>query len=144
MKDSIKTQSTYLRYKEEKRLASKDASNTFFPYSQDTSKDNSKAVDSRDNKKVDTESCYSISNVHTTLQKAPHRGKQMRKYMLLFSVILLFVVTSITFALVVTTKNTVDDIPTKVGQQIKRLPALESMEISFHNLSKSQDHLDQA
>ena len=38
MKDSIKTQSTSLRYKEEKRLASKDASNTFFPYSQDTSK----------------------------------------------------------------------------------------------------------
>ena len=67
----------------------------------------------------------------------------MRKYMLLFSVILPFVVTSKTFALVVTTKNTVDDIPTKVGQQIQRLPALESMEISFHNLSKSQDHLDQ-
>ena len=63
--------------------------------------------------------------------------------MVLFSVILLFVVTSITFALVVTTKNTVDDIPTKVGQQVKGLPALKSMEISLHNLSKSQDILDQ-
>ena len=61
--------------------------------------------------------------------------------MLLFSVVLLFVVTSVTFALVVTTKNIVDDIPTKVGQQVKGLPALESMEISLHNLSKSQDHL---
>ena len=38
MKDSIKTQSTYLRYKEEKCLASKDSSNTFFPFLQDTSK----------------------------------------------------------------------------------------------------------
>ena len=63
--------------------------------------------------------------------------------MVLFSVILLFVVTSITFALVVTTKNTVDDIPTKVGLQVKGLPALNSMEMSLHNLSKSQDHLDQ-
>ena len=67
----------------------------------------------------------------------------MRKYFLLFSVILLFVVTSVTFALVVTTKNIVDGIPTKVGQKVKGLPALKSMEISLHNLSKSQDNLDQ-
>ena len=77
------------------------------------------------------------------IDQAPHRGKQIRKYMVLFSVILLFVVTSITFALVVTTKNTVDDIPTKVGRQVKGLPSLKSMEISLHNLSKSQDILDQ-
>ena len=63
--------------------------------------------------------------------------------MVLFSVILLFVVTSITFALVVTTKYIVDDIPTNVGQQIKGLPALKSMEMSLNNLSKSQDHLVQ-
>ena len=63
--------------------------------------------------------------------------------MILFSVVLLFVVTSVAFALVVTTKNIMDDIPTKVGEQIQRLPALESMEISVHNLSKSQDNLDQ-
>nr|XP_022289547.1 uncharacterized protein LOC111101347 [Crassostrea virginica] len=100
------------------------------------------AVDSRDNKQVDTESCNSISNVQTTLQKAPQRGKQIRKYMVLFSVILLFVVTSITYAFVLTTKYIVDDIPTKVGQQVKGLPALKSMEISLHNLSKSQDILD--
>lgn len=63
--------------------------------------------------------------------------------MVLFSVILLFVVTSITFALVVTTKNIVDDIPTKGGQQVKGLPALKSMEMSLNNLSRSQDHLVQ-
>ena len=63
--------------------------------------------------------------------------------MVLFSVILLFVVTSVTSALVVTTKNIVDDIPTKAGQQVKGSPALESMEVSLHNLSKSQDNLVQ-
>ena len=63
--------------------------------------------------------------------------------MVLFSVILLFVVSSITFAFVLTTKYIVDDIPTKVGQQVKGLPALKAMEMSLHNLSKSQDKLDQ-
>ena len=63
--------------------------------------------------------------------------------MVLFSVILLFVVTSVTSVLVVTTKNIVDDIPTKAGQEVKRSPALESMEVSLHNLSKSQDNLVQ-
>ena len=63
--------------------------------------------------------------------------------MVLFSVILLFVVSSITFAFVLTTKNIVDDIPIKVGQKFKGLPALKSMEKSLHNLSKSQDNLDQ-
>ncbi|XP_078334069.1 uncharacterized protein LOC111112854 [Crassostrea virginica] len=118
-------------------------STSFVQLFPETLQDNLQAVDSRDNKKEDTESCYSISNVHTTLQKAPHRGKQIRRYMVLFSVILLFVVTSVTFALVVTSKYIVDDIPTKVGQQVRGLPALKSMEMSLHNLSKSQDHLDQ-
>ena len=42
-----------------------------------------------------------------------------------------------------TTENIVDDIPTKVGQQMKGLPALESMKIALHNLTYSQEHLDQ-
>ena len=77
---------------------------------------------------------YSLNRLGTT------QRQKMRKCMLLFSVILLFVVTSITFAFVLTTKYIVDDIPTKVGQQVK---GLKSMKISLHILSKSYDHLDQ-
>ena len=43
----------------------------------------------------------------------------------------------VNLALVVNINNTLDDIPTKVGQKVKGLPALKSMKISLHNLSNS-------
>ena len=67
----------------------------------------------------------------------------MKKYMILFSVVLLFVVLSTVLAGYVGTKKVVEDIPTIVEKQVEKLPGVESLQISLSNISENQDDFSQ-
>ena len=75
--------------------------------------------------------------------KPPSKTKRMKKYMILFSVVLLFVVLSTVLAGYVGTKKVVDDIPSIVEKQVEKLPGVESLKISLSNISENQDDFNQ-
>ena len=75
--------------------------------------------------------------------KPPSKTKRMKKYMILFSVVLLFVVLSTVLAGYVGTKKVVDDIPSIVEKQVEKLPGVESLKISLSNISDNQDDFNQ-
>nr|XP_022294344.1 uncharacterized protein LOC111104602 isoform X2 [Crassostrea virginica] len=74
--------------------------------------------------------------------KAPSKTKRIKKYMILFSVLLFIVVLSIVIAFYVGTKNVVDDIPQQVGEKFKGLPAVQNLKTSLDNLTHGQGNLD--
>ena len=74
--------------------------------------------------------------------KAPSKTKRIKKYMILFSVLLFIVVLSIVIAFYVGTKNAVDDIPQQVGEKFKGLPAVQNLKTSLDNLTHGQGNLD--
>lgn len=83
--------------------------------------------------------------------KAPSKTKRMKKYMILFSILLFIVVLSIVLAFFVGTKDVMDDIPQKVGEEFKVLPAVQNMDkldildymkISLDNLTVGQKVLN--
>ena len=73
---------------------------------------------------------------------APSKTKRMKKYMILFSILLFIVVLSTVLAFYVGTKNVVGDIPQKVGEEFKVLPVVQKMEMSLGNLTGGQGNLD--
>ena len=75
--------------------------------------------------------------------KPPSKTKRMKKYMILFSVVLLFVVLSTVLAGYVGTKKVVEDIPSIVEKQVEKLPGVESLKISLSNISDNQDDFNQ-
>ena len=81
--------------------------------------------------------------------RAPSKTRRVKKYMILFSVLLFIVVLSIVLAFYVGTKKFVDDIPNKVGEQFQELPeskkmalTLESMKLSLDNITEGQEVID--
>ena len=76
--------------------------------------------------------------------KAPSKTKRVKKYMILFSVLLLIVVLSIVLAFYVGTKKLVDDIPNKVELPDSKEMALtlKSMKMSLDNITEGQEGLD--
>ena len=74
--------------------------------------------------------------------KAPSKTKRIKKYMILFSILLFIVVLSTVLAFYVGTKNVVGDIPQKVGEEFKVLPVVRKMEGSLNNLTGGQGNLD--
>ena len=74
--------------------------------------------------------------------KAPSKTKRMKKYMILFSILLFIVVLSTALAFYMGTKNVVGDIPKKVGEEFKVLPVVQKMEGSLNNLTGGQGNLD--
>lgn len=81
--------------------------------------------------------------------KAPSKTKRVKKYMILFSVLLFIVVLSIVLAFYVGTKKAVDDIPKKMGEQFPELPdsekmalTLQSMKMSLDNITEGQEVID--
>lgn len=81
--------------------------------------------------------------------RAPSKTKRVKKYMILFSVLLFIVVLSIVLAFYVGTKKVLDDIPNKVGEQFPELPesmkiaqTLESMKMSLNNITEGQEVID--
>ena len=74
--------------------------------------------------------------------KAPSKTKRMKKYMILFSILLFIVVLSTVLAFYNGTKNVVGDIPKKVGEEFKVLPVVQKMEGSLNNLTGGQGNLD--
>ena len=75
--------------------------------------------------------------------KPPSKTKRMKKYMILFSVVLLFVVLSTVLAGYVGTKKVVEDIPSIVEKQVEKLPGVESLQTSLSNISENQDGFNQ-
>lgn len=59
--------------------------------------------------------------------KIPDKSKGMKKYMVLFCIVLVSIVVSTALAGYVSTKNVVEDIPTKVGKQIETLKKLSNL-----------------
>ncbi|XP_078333395.1 uncharacterized protein LOC111104602 [Crassostrea virginica] len=76
--------------------------------------------------------------------RAPSKTKRVKKYMILFSVLLLIVVLSIVLAFYVGTKKLVDDIPNKVELPDSKEMALtlKSMKMSLDNITEGQEGLD--
>ena len=72
--------------------------------------------------------------------KPPSKTKRMKKYMILFSVVLFFVVLSTVLAGYVGTKDVVGDLPNIVEKQVQKL---ESLKISLFNISENQDDFSQ-
>lgn len=75
--------------------------------------------------------------------KAPSKTKRLKKYMILFSVVLFCVVLSTVLAGYVATKNVVNNIPSEVGKQFQKLPEWESLKMSLFNLTEGQDDFSQ-
>ncbi|XP_078333394.1 uncharacterized protein LOC144625609 isoform X2 [Crassostrea virginica] len=74
--------------------------------------------------------------------KAPSKTKRMKKYIILFSILLFIVVLSTGLAFFVGTKDVVDDIPKQVGEEFKVLPVVQNMKMSLGNLTDGQGNLD--
>ena len=85
-----------------------------------------------------------VSDFLTTYKMKPaSKTKRMKKYMILFSVVLLFVVLSTVLAGYMGTKKVVDDIPSIVEKRVEKLPGVESLKISLSNISENQDDFNQ-
>lgn len=77
--------------------------------------------------------------------KAPSKTKRMKKYMILFSVVLFIVVLSTGLAFYVGTKDVMEDIRDKVGAEIQNRPAVQStikeMQIALEPVKKSLNNI---
>lgn len=77
--------------------------------------------------------------------KAPSKTKRIKKYMILFSVVLFIVVLSTGLAFYVGTKDVVENIPNKLGaaSTSKEMQiALEPVKKSLNNISGGQDEIE--
>lgn len=60
--------------------------------------------------------------------KVPDKSKALKKYMVLFSIVLVAIVVSTVLAGYVGTENVVKDIPTEVKNQVQAIPGMEHLE----------------
>lgn len=60
--------------------------------------------------------------------KVPDKSKALKKYMVLFSIVLVAIVVSTVLAGYVGTENVVKDIPTEVKNQVQTIPGMEHLE----------------
>lgn len=60
--------------------------------------------------------------------KVPDKTKAMKKYMVLFCILLVLIVVSTVLAGYVGTENVVKDIPTEVKNQVQTIPGMEHLE----------------
>lgn len=72
--------------------------------------------------------------------KVPDKNKGMKKYMVLFCIVLVSIVVSTVVAGYVGTENVVNDIPTEVKNQVQTIPGMEHLE----KLSNQTDILKQS
>lgn len=73
--------------------------------------------------------------------KVPDKNKGMKKYMVLFCIVLVSIVVSTVLAGYVGTKDVVDDIPTKVQNQFQIMPEWKKLEEQT-NLTLIRSFLD--
>uniref|UniRef100_A0A8W8NEH4 Uncharacterized protein n=2 Tax=Magallana gigas TaxID=29159 RepID=A0A8W8NEH4_MAGGI len=73
--------------------------------------------------------------------KVPDKNKGMKKYMVLFCIVLVSIVVSTVLAGYVGTKDVVDDIPTKVQNQFQIMPEWKKLEEQT-NLTVIRNFLD--
>lgn len=60
--------------------------------------------------------------------KVPDKSKALKKYMVLFSIVIVAIVVSTVLAGYVGTENVVKDIPTEVKNQVQTIPGMEHLE----------------
>lgn len=73
--------------------------------------------------------------------KAPSKTKRIKKYMILFSLVLFSVVLSIGLAFYVGTKDVVEDIPKKVGVEFQKQPPNRNIQLTLQSMNKTLNNI---